>query len=57
MDSVIANGRKLWPCGACTKPRGITDGVLIEGVKIVTAANLVEILVSEAFHAPFNILK
>ena len=48
MDSFIANGGKLWACGACTKPRGITDADLIEGAKIVTAANLVEVLVSGA---------
>lgn len=44
MDSFIANGGKLWACGACTKPRGIADTDLIEGAKIVTAANLVELL-------------
>jgi predicted peroxiredoxin len=48
MDSFIANGGKLWACGACTKPRGITDADLIEGAKIVTAANLVEVLASGA---------
>lgn len=48
MDSFIANGGKIWACGACTKPRGITDTDLIEGAKIVTAANLVELLVSGA---------
>ena len=46
MDSFIANGGKIWACGACTKPRGITDADLIEGAKIVTAANLVEELVN-----------
>jgi uncharacterized protein len=44
LDSFIANGGQVWACGACTKPRGITDADLIEGAKIVTAANLVEVL-------------
>jgi predicted peroxiredoxin len=48
LNSFIANGGKIWACGACTKPRGITDADLIEGAKIVTAANLVEVLVSGA---------
>ena len=45
LDSFITNGGKLWACGACTKPRGITEADLIEGAQIVTAANLVEELV------------
>lgn len=48
MDSFIANGGKIWACGACTKPRGINDADLIDGAKIVTAANLVELLASGA---------
>lgn len=48
MDSFIANGGKIWACGACTKPRGITDADIIDGAKIVTAANLVEQLVGGA---------
>ncbi len=44
MQSFITNGGKIWACGACTKPRGITDADLIEGARIVTAANLVEVL-------------
>ena len=48
MASFLANGGIIWACGACTKPRGITDADLIEGAKIVTAANLVEVLVGGA---------
>lgn len=40
--SFVANGGQVWACGACTKPRGITEADLIEGAKIVTAANVVE---------------
>jgi predicted peroxiredoxin len=46
IDSFVANGGKIWACGACTKPRGITESDLIEGAQIVTAANLVELLVN-----------
>jgi uncharacterized protein len=42
IEEYIANGGEVWACGACTKPRGITDADLIAGAKIVTAANLVE---------------
>ena len=46
--SFVANGGQIWACGACTKPRGITEGDLIEGARIVTAANVVEYLASGA---------
>jgi predicted peroxiredoxin len=44
----LDNGGQLWACGACTKPRGITEAELIPGAKIVTAANVVEYMVSGA---------
>lgn len=44
--SFVANGGQIWVCGACAKPRGITDADLIDGAKIVTAANVVERLTS-----------
>jgi predicted peroxiredoxin len=44
----VANGGQVWACGACTKPRGITEADLIEGAKIVTAANVVEEVASGA---------
>ncbi|MBM2810745.1 MAG: hypothetical protein HW416_1504 [Chloroflexi bacterium] len=46
--SFVENGGEIWACGACTKPRGITDGDLIPGAKIVTAANVVEYMASGA---------
>lgn len=46
LNSFLANGGRIWACGACTKPRGITEADLIEGAQIVTAANLVEELVN-----------
>ncbi|HXI82165.1 MAG TPA: DsrE family protein [Verrucomicrobiae bacterium] len=42
LDSLLASGGQVWACSACTKPRGITDGDLIAGAKIVTAANFIE---------------
>jgi predicted peroxiredoxin len=38
----VTNGGKVWLCGACTKPRGITEDQLAEGATIVGAAKLVE---------------
>jgi uncharacterized protein len=44
----LDNGGQLWACGACTKPRGISEADLIPGAKIVTAANVVEYMASGA---------
>ena len=46
--SFLDNGGQVWACGACTKPRGITEADLIAGAKIVTAANVVEEVVGGA---------
>ena len=48
IQSFVANGGQIWACGACTNPRGITSDDLIEGAKIVTAANVVEYMASGA---------
>jgi predicted peroxiredoxin len=48
IGSFIGNGGQVWACGACTKPRGITDADLIPGAKIVTAANVVEYMAQGA---------
>jgi len=53
MDSFVANGGQIWACGACAKPRGITEANLIEGARIVTAANAVEQLVGGAASLSF----
>jgi predicted peroxiredoxin len=42
LDEFRANGGKVWLCGACAKPRGITDEHLAPGVTIVGAATIVE---------------
>jgi predicted peroxiredoxin len=38
----VGRGGKVWLCGACTKPRGITEQQLAEGATIVGAAKIVE---------------
>ena len=48
IDSFVANNGQIWACGACTKPRGITDEHLIPGARIVTAAMVVEAMVKGA---------
>ena len=48
IESFVGNGGEIWACGACTKPRGITEASLINGARIVTASNVVERLVSGA---------
>jgi predicted peroxiredoxin len=49
----VANGGRVWACGACTGPRGITSDDLVDGAAIVTAANLAEALVAGAATVSF----
>jgi predicted peroxiredoxin len=46
--SLLASGGEIWACGACTKPRGITEADLIDGARIISAADLVAELVDGA---------
>jgi predicted peroxiredoxin len=48
VTSFVRNGGQIWVCGACANPRGITEPNLIEGAQLVTAANVVEYMVSGA---------
>ena len=48
MDEFIRNQGKVWLCGACAKPRGITEDHLAAGVTIVGAAKVVEELTAGA---------
>ena len=48
----VGKGGKVWLCGACTKPRGITDGQL-EGATIVGAAKVIEEIASGAMATSF----
>lgn len=44
----VANSGRIWLCGACAKPRGITEEQLADGVTIVGAAKVVEEVVAGA---------
>jgi uncharacterized protein len=44
----VGKGGKIWLCGACTKPRNITEEHLANGATIVGAAKLVEEIASGA---------
>ncbi len=44
----VDNGGQVWLCGACTKPRGITDEHLAKGATIVGAAKVIEEVVAGA---------
>ena len=36
----VEAGGRIWVCGACTGPRGITTDQLVDGATVVTAANI-----------------
>ena len=44
VEEFVREGGEIWACGACCKPRGITEEQLREGARIVGAANIVELL-------------
>ena len=44
----VDNGGQVWLCGACTKPRGITEEQVGKGATIVGAAKVVEEVVAGA---------
>jgi predicted peroxiredoxin len=46
MTSLISSGGEIWACSACTKTRGITEEHLIDGARIIAAADLVAELVA-----------
>ncbi|HVO38852.1 MAG TPA: DsrE family protein [Spirochaetia bacterium] len=53
MQSFIANGGQIWACGACAKPRGISETDMVPGAKIVSAASVVEWLAAGASSLSF----
>ena len=53
MKSFVANGGQIWACGACAKPRGISESDMANGAKIVSAAMVVEWLASGASSLSF----
>lgn len=48
IQQFIAAGGRVWVCGACAKPRHISQADLIEGAEIIGAATAVEALVNGA---------
>ena len=53
MTEFVENGGQIWGCGACTNPRGITEGDLVKGATIVGAAKVVEEIVNGATPVAF----
>jgi uncharacterized protein len=49
----VDGGGEIWACGACCKPRGITDADMREGARIVGAANVVEALLKSGSSISF----
>ena len=48
IQQFTARGGKIWVCGACAKPREITQDHLVDGAQIIGAATAVEALVNGA---------
>lgn len=48
ISQFVNNDGHVWVCGACAKPRGISEADLVEGARIVGAATAVEALVNGA---------
>src|SRR5438105_1628581 len=44
----IGNGGQVWLCGACTKPREITEDMVAKGATIIGAAKVVEAVIGGA---------
>ena len=48
LQKFVQNDGRLWVCGACAKPRNISEDDLMEGAQIIGAATAVEALVNGA---------
>ena len=48
INEFVASGGAIWLCGACTKPRGISEAQVANGACIVGAARIVEAVVGGA---------
>lgn len=53
LGNFVGNGGRVWVCGACTGPRGITADDLVDGAAIVTAGDLAKALVAGAATVAF----
>jgi uncharacterized protein len=49
----VETGGEVWLCGACAKPRGITEEQLAKGATIVGAAKVVEEIANGAKNVSF----
>ena len=48
VQQFTTSGGRVWVCGACAKPREITEDQLIEGAQIIGAATAIEAMVNGA---------
>ena len=53
LEEFRQNGGRVWLCGACTKPRGITEEHTAPGATIVGAATIVEAIANGATPVAF----
>jgi predicted peroxiredoxin len=53
IEEFVDNGGAIWACGACTKPRGITEDDLVPGAQIIGAAKVVEEIANGAQNITF----
>lgn len=53
IGEVLGNGGQVWACQSCAKPRGIGEGDLIEGARIGTSIEVVELLAGGAASLSF----
>ena len=53
ISEFVSGGGAIWLCGACTKPRGISEAQLVNGACIVGAARIVEAVVAGAHTVAF----
>jgi predicted peroxiredoxin len=51
-DAFVSAGGRVWLCSACTKPRGIGEEDLADGVQIVGAATIVQEVANGAAYLP-----
>jgi predicted peroxiredoxin len=52
-DEFVTNGGEVWLCGACTKPRQITEDMVTKGSTIIGAAKVVEEITNGAKSVAF----
>lgn len=48
ITQLLASGGQIWACQSCTKPRGITEEQLVDGARVGTAMEVVELLATGA---------